>query len=330
MMRKSIRQVFRPSVRRVFIAFLLLLFAAPVFASDPALLKMEGQIQVRFQWDEEAKEFTIPRTRLGAEGQAFPQINYKLEIDAVPAQDRTRVSLKDAKIVLTGLGSESPWAHLTVGHFKVPFSRARLTSEKNFQFILRPEAVEKESPDRDIGAMVSRFLADQKFEYATGVFNGAGTSNSNEDGKFAWAARVAAHPFGRVPYSEGDPESAPDLKLVFGAGVYYDGRPPAGGPDQRKWTLDAAARRKGVSIEAGYLAGDPFHSGGFLAGGVLLFDRWEPAARYEFYRPDAETLRAATVGVNYFVSGHDVKIQVNEIFRNREPDTFLAQLQAAF
>lgn len=319
----------RRSTHGVLVGFIFLLFAVPVCAADPAPLKIEGRIQARFQWDDDVKEFTIPRARLGAKGQAYPQIQYKLEIDAVPANDKpgTRVTLKDATLVLTGY----EWAHLTVGHFKVPFARAELTSSKNLQFILRPEAVEKEAPKRDVGVMVSRFLFDQRFEYAAGIFNGNGTLNGSEDAELAWAMRIAFHPLGQLPYSEGDLESTLDLRLAVGAALYYNESPLLGGRDERKWTVDAALRRQGVSVDGGYLAGDPFDRGAYVSGGVLLFGRWEPAGRYEVFKREGETLHATTLGLNYFVWGHDVKVQVNETFGgDHGPDAFLVQLQATF
>lgn len=205
-------------------------------------LNVEGRIQARYTWQENdepkdnTSEISLPRVRFGASGAAFENVEYKLEIDFVPdakqketltantttgavssakgdIESATKVSLKDAKVVFTHL----PYAHLTVGHFKVPFSRQELTSSSNQQFINRAE-INKEVQGRDVGLMAGDYSGKKLFEYAVSAFNGTKTANKNDNTGFLVAGRVAVNPFGEFKYSESNIEGE-SLMLSLGANV---------------------------------------------------------------------------------------------------------------
>ncbi|MBI5745604.1 MAG: hypothetical protein HZA13_01210 [Nitrospirae bacterium] len=355
-------------------------------------LNVEGRIQARYTWNENddpkdsTSELSVPRVRFGASGNAFKDVEYKLEIDFIPdakqketltantttgavssakgdIESATKVSLKDAKVVFTHL----PYAYLTVGHFKVPFSRQELTSSGNQQFVNRAE-INKEVQGRDVGFMIGEYSGKKMFEYAVGAFNGTKTANKNDNTGFLVAGRITFNPFGEMKYSESNIEGE-SLRLSLGANVQTNKITTSGtnkkldfsggsddlDTDTTKYGLDLGIKfLDNASLFAEYIQSksepetgtDVKAKGYYVQGGYFILPpRLEATARYEQYDPDdsadnTSDIRWTTVGLNYLFKKHDWKVQANYVIKDekddpttgkkKDDDTFLLQLQVKF
>lgn len=339
-------------------------------------LNVEGRIQARYTWQENdepkdnASEFTLPRVRFGASGAPFENVTYKLEIDFIPSSSTssttgdvnggTSVSLKDAKVSFTHF----QYAPITVGHFKVPFSRQEITSSGNQQFVNRAE-INKEVQSRDVGFMAGDYAGKQMFEYAIGAFNGTKTANKNDNTGFLIAGRVAVNPFGEFKYSESNLEGE-SLRASVGVNYQTNKLSTAGADvtllteddvdtDTTKYGVDLGIKfLDNASIFAEYIkstyepnGGEEYDADGwYVQGGYFVLPpNLEVTARYEQYDPNdsvdnSSDITWTTIGLNYFFKKHDWKLQANYVMKDEEEDptsgedknddTFLLQLQLKF
>lgn len=114
-------------------------------------------------------EFFIKRFRLGLESHLYDRINAEIEID--PLQKNI---VKDAKIDF----QPANFVSITLGRQKMPFSRERLVSHKNLQFVDRTKVVREFDDEgyagRDIGVILKldKKFKNTKINLFTGVFNG--------------------------------------------------------------------------------------------------------------------------------------------------------------
>ena len=337
-------------------------------------LKVEGRIQFRYTWHENddpkdnTSEFTLPRVRLGVSGAAFENVQFKLEADFAPdpatdasgnVKGGSKVSLTDAKLSFTHFEH----APLTVGHFKVPFSRQQLTSTANMQFINRAAVIG--GAQRDIGIMVGDYMGKGLFEYAVGAFNGTNTANLNDNTGFLVTGRVAVNPWGEFSYSEPN-LTGERMNVSIGFNVQSNKTSTAGtdgdlltdddvDTDIIKYGVDLGIKfLKRASFFAEYItarfdregAEEYDANGWYVQGGYFLLPkRLESTARYEEYDPDdlvddTKDIRWTTVGLNYFFQKYDWKVLADYIFKDEEhdpstgkgkdDDTLLIQLEVRF
>lgn len=354
-------------------------------------MNVEGWLQARYTRQENdnpkdnTSEFSLPRIRFGASGNAFENVEYKLEVDFLPdskqketltadtttgkvgstkgdIESSSKISIKDIRVGFT----KYPYANLTVGHFKPPFSRQEITSDAGQQFAERAEVLGKEAPGRDVGFMLGDYSGKKMFEYALGAFNGTKTSNKNDNDQFLYAARLAVNPFGEMKYSESNLESE-SLKMSVGASYLVNTVTKSGldntldfssgnddvETDITKYGVDLAAKFLGnASIFAEYIkaksdGGSEVKSKGyFVQGGYFVLPpKLELVARYEQYDPNdsvdnTSDIKWTTVGVNYFFHKHDLKLLANYTFKDekkdptsgkkKDDDTLMVQLQVKF
>jgi phosphate-selective porin len=355
-------------------------------------IKLDGRIQARYTYQENddpkdnTSEFSIPRLRLGVGGSAFENVEFKVEVDFIPdskqketltadpatgavsstkgdIESSTKVSLKDAKVVFT----QYDYAHLTVGHFKVPFSRQEITSSGNQQFVNRAE-INKEVQGRDVGFMIGDYSGKKMFEYAVGGFNGTKTANKNDNEGFLLAGRIAFNPFGEFKYSESNLEGEA-MRISIGANLLTNELTTSGSnkkldfseesddvdTDTTKYGVDLGMKfLDNASIFAEYIQSKSEPEGGtevksqgyYVQGGYFVLPpRLEITARVEGYDPDDSVdntgdIAWTTVGLNYFFKKHDWKVQTNYVIKDEEEDpttgekkdddTLLVQLQVKF
>ena len=220
-----------------FAAALLALLAAPAVAradvrvfsapedsdkqSTLQSLDLYGWIQPRFvmqQHDERPgvdykpnPVFTVRRARFGAIGWLNSWVRAQFEMELAGDVSYAIDAFVDAHPI--------PEVGITVGQFRVPFSRQNLIPSKNLQFADNAywlgattsggttASAGKYIVDRDIGAMLSGDLLGNRLRYMFGVFNGNDPSRGatqNLDPYFLWAGRIEVTPFGAVPRYEGD------------------------------------------------------------------------------------------------------------------------------
>ncbi len=157
----------------------------------------------------------VRRFKIALGGYAFTKdLTYRVQVDL--AKSGTAQMLDDAWASYRFADE----AQLQAGQFKMPFSREELTSDGALQFVDRANAVDAFKPSYDIGAMVHGKAAGGKLAYNAGIFNGTGQSGTRTTNSGAWAVRLAAHPFGEMPYSEADLGNSRNPLLSVGADYF--------------------------------------------------------------------------------------------------------------
>jgi hypothetical protein len=220
----------------------------------------------------------LRRARLIFKGHMFGENNgYKFEL-AVSPND---IGLQSTA---TGTISMSPlrdwyfnFSHvrdltLRMGQYKVPYSRQRVVSSGDLQFVDRSMVNGEFNLDRDVGFdLRSKDLFGLGlFRYYAGVYMGEGHS-SWDTGDFGmmYLGRLEALPMGMFEdYSEGAFERSPAAKLSAGLGFAYldegkknkgiTGSVPADGgtTDTINLTADVTFRVSGLSLESAFFFRD--------------------------------------------------------------------------
>jgi phosphate-selective porin OprO/OprP len=166
------------------------------------VLRLHGLMQADGRWYPGANDATAPdtwlvrRARLGADG----RLGRGVEFQITPEFAGSAATLLDASATFTWF----PAAHVQFGRFKAPVGLEQLQSDSRAFFAERAFPTQL-MPNRDVGVMVHGDLADQRFHYAIGVFNGVGdggsaTTTDSDDHK-DFVARVFMQPFRHQPDS---------------------------------------------------------------------------------------------------------------------------------
>jgi phosphate-selective porin len=324
----------------------------------PFYLKVSGRIQFRFTTQQNDSKttgsydsFRIRRARLAADGTLIEDVDFHLEVDV----SRT-AALEEAEIRLL----KFPQANITLGQFKQPFSMENMISPKKLDMVDLSQIVSALAPDKDIGIMAGGKFIAKRLGYQIALANGNGINNTtNDDDRFLYTARLEGLPVehlrlgsrelnvtlgGNAAYSH---DAAARAETIFGVtralGASSSGRRKLAG-------ADIAARLGTLSLKAEYLTGtfDPDDAGlrlirtrgGYIQAGWFLHREIQALARYETFDPDKSVsnnsdIRWTTLGLNYFISGHDLKTQANYVFKREKTnslhnDTLLLSLQLLF
>lgn len=285
---------------------------------------LAGFVEYRFRIDG-AKSFTFP----DADGKT---------------QQAAKVPLDDAQIVFK---IADPF-QVSVGQWKLPFLTQQVTSDSALLFPERAPTsdgvkfgdvkVAGYSYSRDAGIGIQGSIAEKKFEYAAGVFNGDGANvwPPADDG-FLFLGRIAVAPLGEFKYDEVDLERGTP-RVGVGAGVtlnqhamYDDEGASEGAASDLRVAGDVRFAAAGLSVnaEAVYASVtipevDPATSLGFYAqAGYCLEAGVAPGVRFSRVDPSLATENDAVSQidgvVNWFLPdptnkgkhlGHKVQLQL--------------------
>ncbi|MEO5957822.1 MAG: porin [Opitutaceae bacterium] len=134
--------------------------------------------------------FVLRRARMISEGQFAKNYGFQL----VTEFGGSSVSILDANLTI-GL---TKWAQLRLGKFKVPVGHEQLQSD-SWTFFNERSIVTNLVPNRDLGIQLGGDLAENRVNYALGVFNGLGdggsTTNTDVDEEKSLAGRLFFTPF---------------------------------------------------------------------------------------------------------------------------------------
>ena len=254
-----------------------------------------------------------------------------------------RVPLRDARIELNHLR----WARVWLGQMKVPFSRERLVSDANLDMIDRSLLNREFNMDRDIGVQVRAEKIAGFLGYSLGVFSGRGRNVVEATAPaFSLVSRLQFDLFGSLDWdTEGDLQRTPSPAASLGIAYAHHGdapgergvhgaRPSDGGTTDleqvafdfvlksRGWALEVAAigrrgvRRPGIVDTS---PASPRNGWGTMLqlGWLLPKTRLEIVGRCSGIVPlvvndeptSLERAWEATGGVNYYLGGHDLKIE---------------------
>lgn len=222
---------------------------------------------------------------------------------------------------------------LRVGQFKRPFSRPFMTLASELSMIDRPSPVGPGvfGDNADIGVMLHNGTTG-RFEYAVGIFNGAGPNVVPDRLHPLVAVRVAYNTVGSTPYSESDLEAGGPRFSVAAAGLVDLDRDR----DHESFTsglVDVMFKARGLSLTSALYAGSRqagsrwteqrFNAlGHYTQMGYVISRRFEPVVRYSFVLPEGKSNDQHEVagGLNVFFRGHAFKWQTFVSARFQHPD----------
>jgi len=256
-----------------------------------------------------------------------------------------RVPLRDARIEF----HQFPWAEVWIGQMKVPYSRERIVSDAHLDLMERSMLNDEFNMDRDVGLQVRADELGGRVGYAVGVFSGQGRNvytASALSGLFV--SRLQVRWFGKMDEkTQGDLQRTARPAATMGlAHVYqpqapgdhgvHGHRPKDGGTtDMESGTMDFLFKWRGWALEAAMMARrglrraaegqeilDVARNGwGWLTqlGWLLPGSRVELVSRYATVRPfttakqpsDLIPAHEVHAGVNYYLGGHDLKVQLD-------------------
>lgn len=311
--------------------------------------------------------FGLQRARLQFLGQSNRFGRFRLELRTIP-----NVELLEGELTFPVVEG----VQISMGRYKVPFSRQELVSESRLQLIDRSAFI-KLTPGRQLGAHVTAStdlfggsLPSGLFVVHLGVFNGESDKErapiNNIDNDMLYALRVEVHPFGR-PETLAEADTRPSGErsrpiLSLGANGTYEERGPGnenyrerqlGGDLYLAWhgaslssevyRRDRDYRNDTTDVDQ-YAMGWAVQAGTFLPG-PFLRDHVEIAGRIEAIRPaepvdearraeilpevpgsgprqpnNTQAHRDHVAGLNLYLAGHDLKLQVNYTHRREIGD----------
>lgn len=175
-----------------------------------------GRIQARYtnenydsaRGKDDKSEFEAKRVRVHIKGHVFNDVKYKFQADF--GDGRSGDNLKDAVLTYARV----PEAQLSAGQFKTRLGHQEYTSSGKQQLVDRNIATREFDIGRDVGVMLHGEVADNKFEYNLGVFNGEGEGGANKNDGHLIVGRVSFQPLGAFGYSEGDLKRG-DHRIIF-------------------------------------------------------------------------------------------------------------------
>lgn len=318
-------------------------------------IDLGGYIQAQYTNDESTMhEFKIRRARLDLRG-STPEVGWRLQLDAVQplknvvssvSQDSTTKNTTTAttKVVTRPVILDAyldynlyPYANFRVGQFKIPFSRENLESSPNLDTINRSQVTEKLVPGRDtgsqgrdIGVQVGGILDSREgkklFEYAVGVFNGAGINVSEDNDRKDLDVRVLVFPV---------------QGLSIGVAHYTGKTGTSGDIDKVRTGAEAVYSINSLSLKGEYISGRDGSTdkyGWYMQMGYRFVSALEAVAKYDSFDPDkdksGDRTDVVTLGLNWFIN-KSAKIQANYEWKTEEGseidnNVFLTQFQTQF
>jgi hypothetical protein len=310
---------------------------------------------------EEQQLVNVGTARLWFSGNVFnPQLTYMIQL-AVAGRDYRDGAISpifDAYVDWKPLANLS----VRAGQFFVPFDRLRTVREFALQMADRPVPIGELTLDRDVGvALYSEKFLGSPLTWRLGAFGGGGTNlSTGKDPGVLLTARLELRPLGPIDDdSEGDLERRAKPGLAIGAGAARNlntnrqrsttGTTYVGGVvDYTHLAADAILKWHGFAAQLEYLwkkaDADQIVSlddddaqvtewarsaSGWVAQASYTFDPpFEVVGRfsklYAFDGTDPRLLDTDEygVGLNYYINGHQFKIQTDWIAKVYAEDTF--------
>jgi len=329
--------------KALLVLWVLSIWSLPL-AAESALEYAEGRIKIsgrfraaynyqfNFADDEDHKEnrFYIHQARLRFGGQLYEVFEYDVHLE-FRSHDEA-MEAKDIRVIYKPVSAFA----VTVGQFKVPYSRQRVMSTTKLQFQTRPNVTDPFVPGRDIGLMIGLALPETRSQFYCGMFTGNGINVSRDDseGKPLATARIEFQPLGALAKNEGDIERTAEPRFLIGGNLAYseDADSASSNPQylrtlpgiKRLYGADATLKYRGFFCTAeihraafNLKAGGSFEAGGYVvqAGYYIPFLRLEPCLRYDEFDPSdlipSNTEKTVTYGLNFLPHGHNMKLMLN-------------------
>ena len=296
-------------------------------------------------------DFLIRRFRLKGGGNAFDIAKYgvELKIDnegrfAASPSARVENAWLDFKAV-------EDLAYLRAGLYDIPFSRNALTSDS--KLLLMDRSLIKEAvtdvgmADNTIGLMLHGRPFCGHMEYAVGVFDSVvferfGAAGIRESDQLMPAGRIVWSPLEPMASLDGYADYLESYlgkghRLEIGANAAHLGEVIDGAAifDLTAWGVDLFYNYGPYTFTTEYdqilenVAGAPdIYADGWFVQGGYLFNPCDPcvefAVRYQELDPLlGDTLQWTSVGFNFYLREHNLKIQTDYTFRSDTVGTVL-------
>ncbi len=346
-------------VRYLIAVFILFMVPEIGFCEVSVLTPVEGitfkpgfRIQPRYSYDNGANDMMMRRTRLKAEGDAFGKVKYKFEwkLDNVGQEGKTANVIAETVFIAYLF---NPALNISVGLYDAPFSRDALTSDSKLLLmdysLIYDKLKEFGITDNTYGLLLYGRPYEGFMEYSIGVFD----SNifDKESKELMWGGRCVINLLDgpKVDYADYRGSYIGEGRRL-NIGVNYErlGNIISGGKqfDLSAWGLDIFGNYKPFTMQAEYgrfkkdIEGDGWYvQGGYLMPLEYSGTKIEVAFRYQSIDPNTnismDKLRWTTIGFNFYIKGHNLKIQTDYTFKEEEGqgvdnDTFMVQGQLDF
>lgn len=296
-----------------------------------------GRVDQRFG-DDHGRVY-LRRARLNVQGSFAEEFDFKAEVDVAGGLGSAS-GVRAQGTDLYAQWSRYPLAHIRAGQFKAPFGYELLHSSTKIMTVERTLGTDRIALSRQIGVQLAGDAG--RVAYAVGAFNGDGTNATfNEDEDFLLAGRLSGTLFERGEstrwtagvngYRSEDRDAAVPPELAFANNAFAGTRRAIGADTQ---LLAGRLELWGEILRARFEPADgtgsrELHSW-YVLGGWSLTKKLQAVARVDSLDGPGDDVRTWTAGVNYFVKGHDIKLQLNLMRTDDEETRVLARLQTLF
>ena len=285
--------------------------------------------------------FDVALARLAFSGTIFdPKVSYFFQFEGTTFGNNNRESMLDWWMKY----DFSDYAKVQAGRFILPYSRQFYTHPGNLLFTDLSEADYAFNLQRAVGANLSGKIG--KLSYHAVVTNSIRALDAggqqNRGAEVAWQGRLEYDVLDPYGYLESSPTPATAPQLSLGIAAAFNPVDDGSGfqnvmPGDRTTnvTIDGGFRYQGLSFQAaGYYRRNQFermskigHDWGYYGQlGYYLTERLELAARvggvdFQFANNPRTRgdVREYTTGVNYYLYGHNVKLQIDYSFLDGDP-----------
>lgn len=210
------------------------------------------------------------------------------------------------------------------GLFKAPFSYEYLTGAAAIDFVNRSPVVNQLAPKRQLGLQLQGMMADGRFKYSAGMFNGNGFGpNENDDNQFLYVARLETNSGLGSDLGDG---------FVMGLNASYEQSETATSGAGLLSQVDGEQLLLGADTRISYkemmLAGEFIYStinadfgaeynpfGYYVTGGYFVTPKTQLLARWDYFEGDFIGTSSESIigGINIFPSEFS-EVQLNYIY----------------
>ena len=259
--------------------------------------------------------FSVGNARLQIYGEFDDKFGYQLQTNFVSS-----TPLLDANMYY----NLTPSFSVKAGLFKAPFSYEYLTGAAATDFVNRSSVVNQLAPKRQVGLQFEGKLADGKFKYSGGMFNGNGFGpNQNDDDRFLYTARLETKSGLGSDSEDGfmmglNASYEQSESATTGAGLLsqVEGEQLLLGADTRisynKMMLAGEFIYSTINADSG-AEYNPF--GYYLTGGYFVTPKTQLLARWDYFDGDFIGASSESIigGINIFPSDFS-EVQLNYIY----------------
>jgi len=280
----------------------------------------------------------LRRARVNVQGSFAEKFDFKAELDLAGGLGSAS-GIRAQGTDLYAQWSRHPFAQIRAGQFKTPFGHEQLFSDTKVLTVERTLGTDRIALSRQIG--VQLFGDAGRVSYAVGAFNGNGANVTfNDDEGFLTAGRLSA-----TLWSAGE-----NARWTAGVNGYAsDDRAAPVAPELGFTGNTFAGRRRAWGVDT-QLSSGPFEVWGevlrarydpasgasrdlnswSVVGGYAITKKLQAVAMVDSLDGPGGTVRTWTAGANYFLKGHDLKLQLNLMRSEDDRTRVSARFQTLF